>query len=480
MTDLYRLTAREAVALLRNRQVSPLELIDAALERIAVVEPQVNALPIICADRARERAKTLMGNLPDDPPPHYLFGLPVAIKDMNDVAGVRTTYGSRLYADNVAKRSDYMVEALEASGAVVLAKSNTPEFAAGANTFNDLFGATLNPWDCRMTCGGSSGGAAVALATGEIWLAHGSDHGGSLRIPASFCGVVGLRPASGRVPRAPGALPFSPMSVQGPMARTVADLSLMLDAQLAEVPGDPLSLPRPLTSFLDAAEQPTMPRRVAYSADLGIGPIDPEVRDIVDRAAAVFADLGATVEHACPDLTDAENIFGVLRAQVFAATRSQLLDRRAMVKPEVIWNIEEGLALTGADVAGAERAHAQIFHRTAAFFETHDLLLSAAVLAPPFPVGMRYLEELNGHRFPTYFSWLVLSFAITLTHCPAISVPCGMTASGLPVGLQIVGPPRGEAVVLAAAALFEAAQPWAAMVPLDPCPVGRPVPAGVR
>jgi len=468
MTELFRLTACDAVRRLKAREVSPLEMIDAALARIAAVERHVNALPTVCAERARERAQALMAHWPADVPDHFLYGLPVAIKDMNDVAGVRTTYGSPLFGDHVPTRSDYMVETLEAAGAIVLAKSNTPEFAAGANTFNDVFGATLNPWDTRMTCGGSSGGAAVALATGEVWLAPGSDHGGSLRIPASFCGVVGLRPSPGRVPRAPGALPFSPMSVQGPMARTVADLALLLDAQLGEPSGDALALPRPAVPFLAAATRPARPQRIAYAADLGVAPLDPEVRQLCDRAAAAFADMGIAVEPAHPDLGDVEEVFRVLRGQVFAAARGHLLEQRARIKPEVVWNIEEGLKLSGADIARAERAHAQIYRRAAEFFERYDLLLSAAVLTPPFPVEVRYLTELDGHKFPTYYSWLALSFAITLTHCPAISVPCGLTASGLPVGLQIVGPPRGDARVIAAAALYEATQPWSGMLPIAP------------
>ena len=437
MDELVKLTACEAVARLKAGELSPLELIDAALARIEEVEPLVNALPTLCPERARERAKAIMAAPSDEAPPGYLHGLPIAIKDLNDVAGVRTTYGSPIFADHVPERSDLTVETLERHGAVVLAKSATPEFGAGANTFNEVFGVTRNPWDLARTCGGSSGGAAVALATGEIWLAQGSDHGGSLRIPASYCSVVGLRPSSGRVARGPMPVPFSPMSVQGPMARNVADLALLLDALSGAHPGDPLSLPAPGTPFLNAAEAPREPQRVAFSADLGFAGVDPEVAALCQSAAH---HLGAEVVEACPDLGDAESTFQVLRGAYFAATQAPMLDaHRAALKPEVVWNIEMGLALTGAEIGLAERERAALYQRVVAFFAEYDLLLCPAVLAPPFPVEQRYLSEAAGVKFETYVSWLALSFAITLTHCPALSLPCGFTAAGLPVGLQIVG-----------------------------------------
>ena len=476
MDELVKLTACEAVARLKAGELSPLELIDAALARIEEVEPLVNALPTLCPERARERAKAIMAAPSDEAPPGYLHGLPIAIKDLNDVAGVRTTYGSPIFADHVPERSDLTVETLERHGAVVLAKSATPEFGAGANTFNEVFGVTRNPWDLARTCGGSSGGAAVALATGEIWLAQGSDHGGSLRIPASYCSVVGLRPSSGRVARGPMPVPFSPMSVQGPMARNVADLALLLDALSGAHPGDPLSLPAPETPFLNAAEAPREPQRVAFSADLGFAGVDPEVAALCQSAAH---HLGAEVVEACPDLGDAESTFQVLRGAYFAATQAPMLDaHRVALKPEVVWNIEMGLALTGAEIGLAERERAALYQRVVAFFAEYDLLLCPAVLAPPFPVEQRYLSEAAGVKFETYVSWLALSFAITLTHCPALSLPCGFTAAGLPVGLQIVGPPRGEAEVIGAAARYEAAHPFATLVPMEPKASSSPVVAG--
>src|SRR4051812_43691973 len=276
-----------------------------------------------------------------------LAGLPVPIKDLTDVAGVLNTQGSPIFKDNVPKQSDLMVENLEGNGAVVYAKSNTPEFGAGANTFNEVFGATLNPWDTSKSAAGSSGGAAVALATGMAWLAQGSDMGGSLRSPAAFCGVVGMRPSIGRVAHTPKAAIDRNLGVVGPMARNVEDLALLLDAMSGEHPADPLSLPVLPNSFLSAARSGSKPRRVAYSPDLGITPVDPEVAAITRKAAARFVEAGAIVEEAHPDLREAHECFHVLRAFDFAISRGALFrTKRDLLKPEVIWNIEEGLKLS--------------------------------------------------------------------------------------------------------------------------------------
>ena len=465
MNELIRLTAVEAVDFLAKRAVSPLELIDAAVSRIEETDGKINALPTLCIERAREHAKKLT-HCAD---PGLLRGLPIAVKDLNDVAGVRTTYGSPVFADHVPERSDIMVETLERRGAIVLGKSNTPEFGAGGTTFNEVFGKTRNPWDTRCTSGGSSGGSAAAVAAGQVWLATGSDLGGSLRIPASFCGVVGLRPSVGRVASGPNPMPFSTLTVPGPIGRNVADVALMLDAMVGEHPLDPLSLPAPAASFLDAVKHPTAPRRVAFSSNLGIAPVNREVASVCEKAAESFSDLGAEVEFATPDLSGAIEIFQVLRAALFASEKAELLDtHRDQLKPELIWNIERGLALTAADIGRAERARGQLYCRMVSFLETRDVLLLPTVLAPPFDVDIRYLSEVEGIKFDNYIAWVVLTFAITLTACPALSIPCGFTQSGLPIGLQMVGQPRGEAALLRTAALFEAAHDFARRLPVDP------------
>jgi amidase len=476
-SDLTRMTAQAVVRLLRQGRVSPLELIDAALARIAATDGVLNALPTLCPDRARDRARRLMESASAVAPgPGWLGGLPLAVKDLNDVAGVRTTYGSPIYADQVPARSDILVERLEANGGVVLAKSNTPEFGAGANTFNAVFGETLNPWNPRLTVGGSSGGSAAALAAGQVWLATGSDLGGSLRTPASFCSVVGLRPGPGRVPHGPEARPFDTLSVDGPMGRTVGDVALMLDAIVARHPEDPLSLDLPQEAFQIAAAERRLPQRVAFSPDLGITPVDAEVRQICEAAARRFGAAGAIVEEACPDFSGAAECFGVLRALGFVAGRRLSLEHyekhRDKLKPDVIWNIERGLALTAGDIARAELARGALYHRVVAFFRSHDLLLCPAACVPPFDVGTRWLKELNGIAFDNYVEWIRITYAVTLTSCPALSLPCGFTRDGRPVGLQMVGRPRGEAELLGAAAALEEILDIAKLVPLDPRPAG--------
>jgi len=456
--DLIDRSAREVVRLLRRGDVSPLDLIDAALARHAAVDGAVNAVPTLCPERARAAARRMM----DDPAgldvsaPGWLAGLPVLVKDLTDVAGVRSTQGSPLFADHVPARSDVSVETLERRGAVVLGKTNTPEFGAGANTFNPVFGETRNPYDTRLTCGGSSGGAAAALASGMAWLATGSDMGGSLRIPAAFCGVVGLRPSPGRVARAPVPDPWCPLSVAGPMARDVADCALLLDAQVGASAADPMALEAPTNPFLAAAERPQAPGRVGWSPDLGLWPVDPEIVAVCEAAMRRLEDTGAIVEPTCPDFSDAAETFHTLRAGAFVAKLAPLLETaRDQLKPDVVWNIEKGLSQTQADLARAWRGRAAITARVAAFFETNDLLACPTTVVPPFPVEQRYVESVGDHRFETYVDWLGITYTLTLTGCPVISIPCGLTAAGLPVGLQLMARPRAEAVLFSYAALLE-------------------------
>jgi amidase len=468
MSELWELSAREVVGLLRERDISPEEAIDASVRRIEAVDPRVNAVPTLCVERAKARARGLPP-LPGDGR-GWLAGLPVLIKDLVDVEGVRTTYGCTAFADNVPVQSAIEVQRLERHGAIVLGKTNTPEFGAGAQTFNEVFGATGNPWDTRLTCGGSSGGAAVALATGMAWLADGSDLGGSLRTPASFCSVVGLRPSPGRVPHGPASLPFDTLGVEGPMARDVRDLALLLDAMAGFEPGDPLSFEAPARPYSETVQHPPTLGRLAFSPDLGgITPVDAEVAAICAAAARRFGDLGAEVEEACPDLSNALDVFTVLRASRFAAARAPTLaEHRDALKPEVVWNIEHGLGLTADAIGAAERKRAAMQRGMAAFMGIYDLLLCPAAIVPPFPVEQRYLAELNGHRFPSYIDWVTIAYAITVTGCPALSLPCGFTRSGLPVGLQIVGRPRGEAALLAAAAALEDVLGLSGRVPMTP------------
>ena len=327
-SELVQATACAIVDKLNSGDVTPLDLLDVLEKRIAEVDGKVNALPTLCFDRARTRAKALMQKPAGDR--GLLAGLPMPIKDLTDVEGVLTTQGSPIYRDNIPTRSDLMVERLEGNGALIYGKSNTPEFGAGANTFNEVFGATRNPWDLSRSAAGSSGGAAAALASGMAWLAHGSDMGGSLRNPASFCGIVGMRPSIGRVAHTPAAKIDRNLGVQGPMARNVEDVALLLDAMSGEQPADPLSLPLLPVSFRSAARSGKGPKRVAYSTDLGITPVDPEVAAITRKAAARFAEAGTIVEEAHPDLSEAHECFHVLRAYDFAISKAALLRRSAI------------------------------------------------------------------------------------------------------------------------------------------------------
>jgi amidase len=465
--DLVKETACAVIGKLNAGEITPLDLLDVLEKRIAEVDGKVNALPTLCFDRARSHAKTLMQKPAGQR--GLLAGLPVPIKDLTAVAGVLTTQGSPIYKDNVPARSDILVEHLENNGGVIYAKSNTPEFGAGANTFNEVFGATRNPWDTSRSAAGSSGGAAVALATGMAWLAHGSDMGGSLRNPASFCGIVGMRPSIGRVAHTPVAAIDRNLGVQGPMARNVEDLALLLDAMSGEHPADPLSLPMLPKSFLSAARSGNKPKRVAYSPDLGITPVDPEVAAITRKAAERLASSGVIVEEAHPDLREAHECFHVLRAFDFALSKAALLRaKRDQLKPEVIWNIEEGLKLTVEQLERAEAQRVAMTARTLEFFNSYDLLLTPATIVAPFPVENRYVAECAGKKFDNYVEWLGVVYAITLVCCPALSLPCGFTASGLPVGLQVVAPPRGEAQLLAGAKALEDILGVRGTTPIDP------------
>jgi amidase len=467
--ELVRATACTILDKLNSGEVTPLDLLDVLEKRIAEVDGKVNALPTLCFDRARGHARVLMKKPLGDR--GLLAGMPVPIKDLTDVEGVRTTQGSPIYRDNIPARSDLLVQHLEGNGGIVYAKSNTPEFGAGANTFNEIFGATRNPWDTSRSAAGSSGGAAVALATGMAWLAHGSDMGGSCRNPASFCGVVGMRPSIGRIAHTPIAKIDRNLGVQGPMARNVEDLALLLDAMSGEHPADPLSLPSPPTSFRSAAHSGNRPKRVAYSPDLGITPVDPEVVAITRNAAWRFAEAGAIVEEAHPDLREAHECFHVLRALDFAISKAALVrGKRDQLKPEVIWNIEQGLKLTVEQLERAEAQRVAMTARTLEFFKTYDLLLAPATIVAPFPVENRYVTECGGKKFDNYVEWLGIVYAITLVCCPALSLPCGFTASHLPVGLQVVAAPRGEAQLLAGAKVLEDILGLRGTTPIDPRP----------
>lgn len=469
MHEFIKWTATEAVARLARGEVTPLQLLDAAEARIAETNPAINAMVTLCFDRAREHARRLMSSSRSGRPAGFLHGLPIAVKDNTDVEGVRCTSGSRVYENRIAPGSDPVVQRLEAHGAIIVGKTNLPEFAAGGNTFNDVFGATRNPWDTRMSASGSSGGSAAALAAGQVWMATGNDFGGSIRTPAAFCSVSGLRPSPGRVARLQKQ-PFNPLSVEGPMARTVADVALMFDAEAGFDARDPLSPHEPLPSFAQCAARPERPRRVAVSADLGIAPVvDRDVRAGINAVAEKLAAEGVEVEEAHPELGDAGANFLTLRGAVYIARVAPLLaQHRGVLKPEVVENIEFGLGLKLTDVVAAEIAQGEIIRRAAAFFEKYDALICPATLCPPFDVNWRYPESWDGVAFAGYMNWLVLTYAVTMTACPVLAMPGGFTLSGLPLGLQVIGRPQGEAALFGHGAWLENLLDFARLTPIDP------------
>src|SRR5438874_3237669 len=473
--ELWRMSAVEAMARLRKGEISPLELVNASARRIADVEPAVNALPTLCLDRARDHARRIIqGGVACEAAgePGWLAGLPVSIKDLTDVAGVRTTYGSPLFADHVPAKSHPLVERIERKGGLVMGKSNTPEFGAGGSTFNEVFGRTRNPWNTSLTCGGSTGGGSVSVATGEVWLAHGSDHGGSLRRPGTYCSTVGIRPSAGRVTRGTSNNLWSPQSVQGPMARNVADLALFLDTMAGFCPLDPLTFDAPAVSFSDGLAQPVAPKRVAFTADYnGRMPIDGEVREICTKAARRFEELGCFVEEASPEIGAADEAFHILRGQHFVVDRElQLRSHRDRLKPDIVWNTERGLNQTPSDIARAERERAAFYRRMVDFFGAYDVLVTPGALTPAFDVNLRNAPTIGGQKLDNYMGGSTATAVITISACPAMAVPCGFDQYGRPVGVQLVGKPRGEAALLQAAGLFEQLLGLHRLLPIDPRP----------
>lgn len=452
-TGLIGLPAVELVRLLHAGEVSAREVVQAHLDQLQLVDGQVNAVVTRTAEAALARAGALDEAFTRRGPVGPLHGIPVAHKDLADTRGVRTTYGSVIFADHVPQVDSIHVERMAAAGAVSLGKTNTPEFGAGSQTFNAIFGATRNPYDLGKTSGGSSGGAAAALASRSVALADGSDMGGSLRNPASFCNVVGLRPAPGRVPSWPAGDPWSPLSVVGPMGRTVRDVALLLGVLSGPDPRAALALDAYLPGSLDRPQ--LVGRRLAWSADLGGLPVDPQVAAVLADGRRVLEGLGATVLDDEPDLTGADEAFDTLRAVAFAAAYAPLLRRREELKDTVVWNIERGLALPGEQLARAVRLRGRVYELARGFFERHDVLCAPTSQVPPFDVTVDWPREVAGQPMSSYTEWMRSCSRITVTGLPALSVPCGFTADGLPVGLQLVGPPRGEHRLLAIAAAFE-------------------------
>jgi amidase len=469
--DLCFIPATELGRLYRRGRVSPTEVVEAVFRRIDAVNPDLNAYVTLARESAladARRATRALGRRAARAALPALHGVPVSIKDLTPTRGIRTTWGSRIFEHHVPEADALVVERLRAAGAIIVGKTNTPEFGAGANTFNAVFGATRNPWNPALTCGGSSGGAAVALATGMGPLAQGTDLGGSLRVPAAFCGVVGFRTTAGLVPVYPRDLGWDSLSVTGPMARTVADVALMLAAMAGPDDRAPLSYEVDTGAFVRATRRPSIKGwRVAWTPDLGgLCPVDREVAAVAGAATGLLKRLGARVETASPDFTGVHEIVLATRGLSFVANYARHLPRwESEMQRGLVWNVKQGLRLTSEEIAAGELARTRLWHRVRAFMETRELLVLPTAAVSPFPVEEFHPTEINGVPLQHYIQWAYLTYAITLTGLPAISVPCGFTRAGLPVGLQIVGRRRQEAAVLRAAAAFEAAAPWADRLP---------------
>ncbi len=445
-------------SLLDSGKVSSRELLAAHLRRIEEVNPELNAIVTLTPEIAHQRALAADDAQVKGESLGLLHGLPIAHKDITDTAGVLTTMGSPIYKDRVPEKDDLIVERIRNAGAIMVGKTNTPEFGAGSQTFNEVFGVTSNPYDTSKTCGGSSGGAAVALAARMLPIADGSDLGGSLRNPASFCNVVGFRPSGGRVPTVPSSNLWMPMATKGPMARTVSDISLFMQAIAGPHQLAPSSNIESPDIFSGSLERNFAGTKVAWSPDLGGLPVDPAVRTALASVPDRLSNLGCEVVEKWPDLSDAPEIFQTLRAEIFAHSYASLLKtHRDQLKATVIWNAEKGLAMSMKDHGEACFKQAQMFAELQHFMADIDFLACPVTQVPPFSKEIEYPKEIEGIRFDTYIDWMRSCSDITTTTHPAISVPAGFTPEGLPVGLQIVGKSRDDRSVLELAYAFEQA-----------------------
>ena len=456
--DVVFMGARKLARLVRTRKLSATELVKAFIARIEAVNPKVNAIVTFTPEAALKAARRVDRSLP-------LAGLPIAYKDMIVTKGIRTTFGSPIYANNVPQEDHAIVERLEAAGVITLGKTNTPEFAAGSQTFNPVFGTTRNPWDLTKTCGGSSGGAAVAVACGMLPFADGSDLGGSLRNPGNFNNVVGLRPCPGRVPYYPSIDAWGSMSVIGPIARTVDDAAFLLSAMAGPDPRTPIGIAEDPRKFarplgrdfrrVRVAWWPTANGRLRGNEPI---PVDKRVTRVLEKQRHVFESLGCIVEDAYPDLAGADEAFRVLRALGFVQRFGALLEKhRGQMKDTVVWNIEEGLKLDGPRIGRAMSMRSDVFRRMREFMERYEFLCMPVNQVPPFPAGQPFVDEINGEKLSSYIDWMKTCYCITATSHPAISVPAGFSDDRppLPVGLQIVGRYRDEFGVLQMAHAFE-------------------------
>jgi amidase len=454
--QLVRQSARELARLIRDRAASPLEVLDAHIAAIEALNPELNAVVTLAGEQARDNAERAEAAVTNGEPLGPLHGLPLGIKDITQTAGIRTTFASPLLQDNVPAEDDEVVRRLKAAGAIVLAKTNTPEFACGANTNNTLFGPTRNPWNPALSPAGSSGGSAVAVATGMVPLAQGTDYGCSIRIPAAFCGVVGIRPTPGLIPSYPTPLAWDPGEVHGPLARDVEDAALMLDAMVGFSRISPISVAPPWQSALAELERREDIRdlRIAYVSDIaGIG-VEAEIDAVCGKAAAALGKLGAHVEQIAFDASAGRAPYQVWRGFWMVGRQYERLDDIDAFGPNLKGNVEAGLKLTASDFAAAEATRMAMFDRFHQLFERYDVLLTPAAPVKPYPVEMNFPDTINGRSFANYIDWIAPAYLITLVSLPAATAPAGLSQDGLPIGMQIVAPRFEEPLILRVARII--------------------------
>jgi len=466
-SDLCYQTATSLRNQVQSRVVSAREVVEAHLDHIEQLNGQINAIcTLVPTEEALAQADVIDRAISQGEKTGPLAGLPIAIKDLVHTRGIRTTMGSPIFRDLVPKSDALMVERIRNAGAIIIGKTNTPEFGAGSNTFNPLFGATRNPYDLTRVAGGSSGGAAAALACRMLPIADGSDLGGSLRNPAAFCNVIGFRPSIGRIPIVPSTMGWqSRLSVEGPMARTVEDCRLLLSVQAGPDIRDPMSLPdlRPIDGSLDEpASQPI----IGWSLDLQHLPIAHSVASTFNKAASYFTDVGCEVCESDLDLSDSMEVFRILRGNHFAETSKAFFDdNQHQIKQTVIDNVNFGRSLSGDDLSRADVKRTQIYHRMLDFFKTHDFLVAPTTQVEPFDIETEWVTEINGQPMQDYLEWMSVCCVITPTGLPTISIPCGFSPSGLPVGLQIIGRPGADLQVLQMAKAFESVTHFVDQIP---------------
>jgi amidase len=450
---ILELKVSEMKELIKSKKITAEELTSLHIEQIEKYDSKINSVCTFTPELALKISKKLDKSKDFDKP---LSGIPTLIKDLNSTKGIRTTKGSKIYSDYIPDNDDLVVQNIRNSGAIILGKSNTPEFGAGSHTFNDVFGTTYNPYDTSKTAGGSSGGAGAALASRMVPIAQGSDMGGSLRNPAAWNNVVGFRTSLGRVPNYPNDISYNNFSVNGPMARNVDDIGLFLSVMAGYDPRIANSINEDSSKFIRINTPKIENLRIAYTDDLGIYPVSKQIKEGFSNIVKTFSNLGFKLENSNPDLPNVDNVFQVFRAYSFAHShKDHIKNNKNLMKDSLIWNVEKGLNLTSLEIANAESQRLIIDKNISEFFEKYDFLILPSTSVLPFNADKEYIDNIDGKKLDTYIDWMGLCYAITVTGCPSISIPAGFSNDGLPMGVQIVGKKLDELRILEIAKLFE-------------------------